>query len=84
VIFTEKYTITGDTKTSKLTILNSDGKRIVISPVTRTGTDAFIVVNDRPVGQPMYVKDLLRFLVQNLPSGKQIRKMVKEINKDDP
>ena len=76
VIFTEKYTITGDTKTNKLIILNGDGKRIVITPVTRTGTDAHIIVDDRPVGQPMYVKELLQFLVQNLYTGRKAAKSI--------
>lgn len=78
MIFTVGAVISGDTKTRKLTILTNDGKRIVITPVTRTGVDAHVVVDDRPVAQPQYVADLLRFLVQNLYGKEQVERILKE------
>jgi hypothetical protein len=82
MIYTIAVVVTANTKTNKLELV-TDEKRIVITPVTRTGKDAFVVVNDRPVATPQYVADLLRFLIQNLYGKEQISRIAREIRNDD-
>ena len=80
MIYSTKLTVTVDTQRNKLIITTDDKRRIAISLVTRTGSDTFIVVDDRPIAPvEQTASGLVRRLCQLLIDKKTIKKLAVEV-----
>ncbi len=72
MIYTAKVVVTGDTKTGKLVLVTSEGKRIAVTTGSRRHLHVDVVVDDRPKGSYLHPKEFVRALIQELYTPEQV------------